>query len=494
MNTAMKKSSRRNHPRERGVILFVYTVAMGMIVLVLGLAIDAGVLYMTRNRMQAASDAAALAAARSLNISQTQSGQESDAQLAATSFFTANFPNSTLGTMGSAITTSLTYGAGAQAATASLTTIATTNAPTYFMKWLGYSTIPITVTGTASRRDINMIMVLDRSGSMNNAQVPTACEQMKIAATSFVDMFSNGRDTLGLVVFNSGAETAFEPSTNFNAGMKAAISGISCGGNTATANALFKAYGKLLTIGDGVAQSVTADFPKYTGNGGAIRWGDGSGAYPNTDVLYNFPTSTCTANTITGTLSGGNNSLNGGTNGLRNPDLIDMSLASGGNGCFYQTDISWVRRDIAFIPDTDSHGNSTRGHRLDWDPTTSSYNPGQDTFVNGPQGGMLRPDQPRTLLNVAYNATESQGITIRNNNSLNPMIVTIGLGGNGGVDDELLVRLANVPSATGSGGTNITNGIYDMNKLQGLYTYSPSQYDLQSAFSKVGSFVVELTK
>ena len=496
----------KNRKSQRGIILFVYALSIGFLVLVLGLAVDAGYLYMVKNRLQASSDAGALAAARSLNISQSQSGQESDAQAAATSFFSANFPNSTMGTTGSNVVTTLTYGAGAQAATVNITTTATTNAPTYFMKWLGYSTILMRSTGTASRRDINLILVLDRSGSMNNGLTPSACDQMKTAATSFVDMFSNGRDTLGLVAFNSGAEVSFAPSTNFNSGMKTAIAGITCGGNTATANALNKAWGQLQSIGnpsklnvillmtDGVAQSITANFPKSNGGGGTIRWGDGSGLYPDTGTLYAYAPSACVANTISGTLSGGNANLTGGTSGLRDPDLLDQSLASGGTGCDYMNDLSWIRRDIAYIPDADMFGNSARGYRFNWDPTTSSYVAGQDEFSSGPYGNRLRPDQPRTLLNAAYNTAENQGITIRNNTTLNPMFVTIGLGGNGGVDDELLIRLANVPNAMSSTGVVINNGIFNAAKMVGTYSYAPTQYDLQAAFSKVGSFVVELTK
>ena len=73
----------RGH-RQRGMVMIVYTISMALIVLVLGLAIDGGVLYLIKGRLQAASDAGALAAARSLNLSLTPAQQDADAATAST--------------------------------------------------------------------------------------------------------------------------------------------------------------------------------------------------------------------------------------------------------------------------------------------------------------------------------------------------------------------------------------------------------------------------
>lgn len=498
-----------SHGKERGFILLIYVVAAAFVILVLGLAIDAGYLYMVRVRLQAAGDAAALAAARSLNLSLSASQQTADAANAATSFFNANFPTGVFGTNGASLVTTMTYGAGSQSSTLNITTVANANAPTYFMRWLGYSTVPLRTTGTASRRDLNLVLLLDKSGSMNNVQPgtsQTACELMRIAAGSFIDMFSNNRDTVGLVLFNGGSETIYSPQTNFNPAIKNSIDGITCDGFTGTVGGLNRAWQELQTLNqptklnvivlftDGLAQSIIANFPKKAVSDN--RYGDGQGAFPSTSALYAMGPSGCIPAFIAGTLSAGSDpALTGGSSGIRIHTNLNTQPVSAA-GCGFSASPNTARRDIAYIPDTDLFGNSTHGHRLDWDPSTLSYSSGQDTFPYGAYAGKIRPDQPRTIINAAYNATESQGIAIRNNATLNPMIVTIGLGGNTSwpADAELMIRLANVPDGTDPSGTVITNSIFDNTKQQGLYVYSPSSEQLQAAFSKVASFLVELTK
>jgi hypothetical protein len=167
------------------------------------------------------------------------------------------------------------------------------------------------------------------------------------------------------------------------------------------------------------------------------------------------------------------------------------------NGCAAGSNFYEFRRDAAYIPTQDIYGNSTVGYRTDYTgPPNYNYVAGQDEFPNGSTyAGQIRPDKPVTCFNVGFNAAESQGITIRNDATLNPMILTIGLGGNDTypTDAEFLIRLANVPSGPSPSGSTITNTIYSTSQAQGLYVYSPTSNELASSFQKIASFLVELS-
>ena len=129
-----------------------------------------------------------------------------------------------------------------------------------------------------------------------------------------------------------------------------------------------------------------------------------------------------------------------------------------------------MRTDIAYIPDQDIYGNSTRG-----------YQP-VDTFPGGPYTGHIRPDEPATLRYAAYNAADAAAATVRADATLTPVFYVIGLGGNDaeGIDNEFLERIANVPASA----------IYDPTRLQGLYIYSPTTQQLADAFAAVAGEVL----
>ncbi len=536
----MKLPCEQTKASERGIIVLTFTLALVFLVLVVGLAIDGGMLYLTKVKLQSAGDAAALAAARSLNLSLQESQQVTDAQTAATHFFNANFPSGYLLSTSNAITTTLQYGTGTLANTLAIVTVATTSAPTYFMRYFGYTTVPLSVTGTASRKDVNLILVTDISQSMNNGASPSACATMLSDAQAFLKQFSNNRDTVGYVTFNDGTYS-YAAVTNFNPSIINDVSGQSCTGDTNTPGGLHVAYQQLQTLNnstklnvivlftDGQAESIAATFPVKTLSD--TRNGDGQGngstGTGNTPSPTTIGASGCSGS-ITGVLSENANDATG-------PDLAGITsgpwqvVATGtGQGWNLAPTIpsgckanayagqgmntnSWnaaqqFRDDVAYIPATDYYSNSTTGFRTDYNFETTGVVTGQDEFPStSPYSGHLRPDQPRTLYNVSANAADNQGTTIRSNTTLNPMIITIGLGGNTGgvdgmpVDAELLIRLANqAGGTTPSGFTNypvrtITNSIYSTTQAQGMYVYSPDASQLAIAFQQVASFVVELT-
>ncbi len=135
----------------------------------LGLATDVSIMYFMQARLSQAVDAASLAGARSLARGSTTDQQATNAMLVANNYFKANFPpgfwscttqlNSTNrvdpGAVGSKIR-KLYFGA-------------TATTPLYFMRIFGKTTATVAATATAQRRDANIMIILDRSGSMANA-------------------------------------------------------------------------------------------------------------------------------------------------------------------------------------------------------------------------------------------------------------------------------------------------------------------------------------
>src|SRR5258708_16265128 len=119
-------------------------VAMGILVLraFVGLAIDLGQFWSVRRHMQTAADAAAVAGAAALR----RSGSPSDAATAASS--TNGFAN---GTNDVTVTVNNPPSAGVYAGnTGYVEVIVSQPQPTYFMRVLGYTSIPVSTRSVAS--------------------------------------------------------------------------------------------------------------------------------------------------------------------------------------------------------------------------------------------------------------------------------------------------------------------------------------------------------
>ena len=103
--------------------------------------------------------------------------------------------------------------------------MATTNAKTMVYAVAGFSQVALTAYGYATRRDVAIMMVVDRSGSMCYAVTAnpgycsgtgtTPCGSMVTAAKVFTGQFAEGRDAIGMVSFADNAYMHSAPVTNF---------------------------------------------------------------------------------------------------------------------------------------------------------------------------------------------------------------------------------------------------------------------------------------
>ena len=130
-----------------------FATLLTIIVLFTGLALDAGLLYVTKARLSNAVDSACLTAVKNLWQGQTT------ATAVATNVFKANFGDN-------APTPSVTFPTDSSG-NQQVKVTATTNVNTLFIGILSsLKTLPVNASAVATRGDLVMSIVLDRSGSM----------------------------------------------------------------------------------------------------------------------------------------------------------------------------------------------------------------------------------------------------------------------------------------------------------------------------------------
>jgi Flp pilus assembly protein TadG len=416
----MKMTNERRREKQRGMAIFFYATMLIFVVGCVGLAVDVGTIYMIRARLVAAVDAAALAAGRSVNLSNTVSQATTNASATATQFFAANFPTGYFNSLGTPTVTPTfiqeSGGNGSPSGVLDIQVTASVAAPTYFMNIFNVHSITVSDTGVASRRGVVLMLVLDQSVSMNTSADPvsglTACQAMVQAAGNFVNLFSPF-DYIGLVTFDITAHLMDAPSTN-HAQVSSDISNIQCSDNTNTITALNVAYQQLVATGeplalnsivlftDGSPNGITANFPARaiadSRFGPSLHSPDGSqpnGPAPPVQAGSSNPpapgiTNSCNNNvgikdangissnaicvsmpavctnatvTFQGTISqwGDQNSYGGSTFGFAPPqDGASIIIPS---SCTYTSALPGtnVRQFIAYIPDTDIYGNNLHG-------------------------------------------------------------------------------------------------------------------------------------
>jgi Flp pilus assembly protein TadG len=289
-----KFSLARRKPRERGIAIIVSAILLMFTVGIVGLAIDGGVAYFVKGRLMAAVDSAALGAGRGLNLGDTLAEAQTEATASATRFFKANFPDNFMGTDPAKTTIvpdfQMIMSNGAPTGVLQVTVTGEVTAPTYFMKIFSKDNMKIGASGTATRRTLVMMLILDISGSMGSrAAVGTipatvtsttnSCDAMIYSASKFLNYFSP-YDYVGVATFGSNGRVNYAPSTNFKnggaSGANEVLRNLNCGGWTNTAPAINLSWDAIRNVGlklamnemllftDGMPNQVTGTFPLRT--------------------------------------------------------------------------------------------------------------------------------------------------------------------------------------------------------------------------------------
>lgn len=281
-------------PRERGIAVFLAAVMMFFTVGTVGLAIDGGLAYLVKGRLMAAVDAASLGAARGLNLGEDIAAANTAATTSARRFFKANFPDNYMGTDPTRTTVTPTFTVlqsnGNPTGILQVDVTGSVTAPTYFMNLFSVSNMRVSATGTATRRTLVMVMILDISGSMgtraNAGIIPasvssssSSCDAMVYSASKFLDYFSS-YDYIGAVTFSTSSTNIYPPSKDYKktdgSGLNAQLKNISCTGGTNTAPSINMAWAAIRNVGlklamneiilftDGMPNIMTGNFPIRT--------------------------------------------------------------------------------------------------------------------------------------------------------------------------------------------------------------------------------------
>jgi len=475
--------------RSTGFAIVLTTLTLAVALPLIGLGFDVGTLYLVKSRLAAAADSAALAGARALSQGADSSAQTSSAVSTAQTYFSANFPTGYWRSTGASAT--VTVDSVTLPNYRSVTVNATAQAPLYFLRVLNQQYSTINVTSTAGRRDVLLMMVLDRSSSMNGIVAgtgQTACALMKADAAAFVNYFAPGRDQLGLVAF--GSSVFFYPSTtSFTTPdasgntIQSLIGTLTCAENTSSAAAIAAAYQELKNVNnpnrmnvimfltDGRPNGVTAD---YSQPGLGVT--DGCTMPAGTPgVIAQWAGGALPSGTTAGV-------MNATTTAITFPN--DGHSLAGSSGCqFNGPNLPNVSLDIPNLPTTDYYGNSLAGpysvlNNGTW-PYTTPFNPAGAVSI------------PQQIVIASTNALDNEATQVRTDATLNPYIYAIALMGNGPPDDMpdtlLLQKIANDPNLAGDTGIGLTFYNLQISQPHGYFAIAPDASQLAVAFDTIAT-------
>jgi Flp pilus assembly protein TadG len=500
-------------PRSRGIALILTAVSFLVLGGMLGLGIDVGIMYFLKARLSQAVDAAALAGARSLNRGADPNAQMASAEQTALKFFNANFPTNFWGctTIAPVNLADVVVTHDPVLKTSFVTITGQVTAPLYFLRLLGFSTTVLAATGQAARRDVNVMLIMDRSSSMaDNGAIQPSID----AAKSFVGQFAAGRDMLGMVVFG-GDYYLYTPRTDFGPTsadpLVTEIGNINSSGNTNTATALWVAYKALADLNqpgalnvivfftDGLPNGITADMihdiNPVTGVATDYRTNPATCGPANDPVTEQPP-----ANVMLGWFAQWSGfAPTGDTAGLYQyvtpvNDGADSPMlgAAASTGCNFKGNAKNLNKDFTQFPDYDYFGTPT------WDgaPNKPAY---YGAAMNSMQAGNMKAalTSPKKLGDASQNTADFVAQRWRNNpvNGVIPLVygITLTQAKGEAPDPMFMLRVANDPSGMDNNGQTITNPIYDNTKPTGTYINTAQQDQLQTVFLQIASQILHLT-
>ena len=272
----------------KGFVSIYVVFSSFLLIPMAGLAIDFSVLYGVKAKLQTAVDAAAIGSGSTLNR-----GAAMDTVAindVALRFFNANYPAGYFGSTFVSYDSTPVQGA---LGIRTITVNAKQHVPMLFMRVLGISQSTVAAAAQVTVRYVNMMLVVDRSGSVFRATfngTPTR-QIVDDNLHQFVDpsdgsaspYFSNGRDNIGMITFGASWNLDFPLSLNFQSAtphIGTAIDNIDWNTNnsTNTADGLFHGYRELVKLAqpgalnvivlltDGRPSSFSGTFPLAAGS------------------------------------------------------------------------------------------------------------------------------------------------------------------------------------------------------------------------------------
>jgi len=474
---------------QRGFVLVYMAIVTTCLLLFTGVAVDSGRAYLVKAQLTKAVDGAALGAARMLNTGNPRAE--------AVRIFKANFPAGYLGTSTSTDPTTDPGFFSSQVVQSSGVNIVTVNAsavlPTSFMRLGGFYNVNVSSTGEATRRMVDLSLVLDVSSS-----IASQWGAVHDASQTFINAFDQANDRVALLTFGNGVSVLDQmPSTRgFNkTTVMNDVPSTLPGGSTNMVEGLYRAWDELRSVPagqqsglrvivlftDGASNSVPANYDEAPGQGRALRTWD----FPHT--LPDPASQTWDSPHIDG--------------------LYDTSTQTGGANPattittpWNSTATSTSPTAVPWLPLTSWH----RWHRSTGIPTSF---PLQDPSltVNGIPQDTARglrsknlatgryPAQVYNINNAARNLVEIISNAARNDDGdYKIRIYTIGmgelvryrLGTRLEMSEEILKRMAN----------DRTSPDFNANQLEGKYYFAQTAQDVGPAFAALQNEIIRLSR
>lgn len=183
--------------RQSGHVLLLVALSAIMLIAAVGLAIDSGLGYLIKAKLNAAVDSASLAAARGVTLGDNQTAQAANARQAAREFFDINYPDKYLMSTPVLNPVGVTFDKG----TVTVDVSATASLPVTLMGILGFKTLDVSATAQTIRKDLDMVLVMDTSGSLSGNATA-----VRAAGVSFMNKFNSTVDRVGLLHFATGVQ------------------------------------------------------------------------------------------------------------------------------------------------------------------------------------------------------------------------------------------------------------------------------------------------
>jgi Flp pilus assembly protein TadG len=198
------------HEKEEGQVILWLAFGLPLLILFAAMALDMGLIYQTKAKLSNAVDAAVLTGARNY------SRGTATAQTLATDMFQANYGSASPTLVWTWCPSDSSCPTGSPI---SSTLKATTTVNTTFMSYLPrFAQWSLSDTGQATRNNLIMSIVLDRSGSMGCGATGDTCggPSLQAAVPVFVGDFTNLVDHVALISFADDARVDVPITTNFN--------------------------------------------------------------------------------------------------------------------------------------------------------------------------------------------------------------------------------------------------------------------------------------
>lgn len=218
---------------QRGAFVVIFAISLLVILGFVALGIEAGRWYLVRAELAKGVDSASLAGAKNISnpyVTPTTIAEE---------FGRANFEAGYVGTPQT--------GDGSVRFTATMvesdkiSVTGNVDATAILARIFGFDRIPVAASGVAQKKEVEIMMILDRSGSMAGTKMTA----LKNAAKGFLDFFADtqDKDKVGLVSFATSVTLNRALGTNFVNPMRTAIDAMSAVGGTNMESALDRADG-----------------------------------------------------------------------------------------------------------------------------------------------------------------------------------------------------------------------------------------------------------